>query len=147
MYPLSSPIVRVAKKDGSMQFCVDYCKLNAITMLNVYPLPQIDDSLDLLANTKYFTSLNLASGYWQVGMEQTSQEKLAVLVIRQRLSPVRSPSQIKGMQALVHSSVGTSVVRRLFHSHATQMAHLCASVSIGVGPQIRNLTKIACCMK
>lgn len=48
-------------------------------MLNVYPLPRIDDSLDLLANTKYFTSLNLASGYWQVGMEQTSQEKTAFI--------------------------------------------------------------------
>ena len=77
--PWASPIVLVAKKDGSMRFCVDYRKLNAITKLDVYPLPRIDDSLDLLANTKYLTSLDLASGYWQVGMEPASQEKTAFI--------------------------------------------------------------------
>lgn len=73
--PWASPIVLLAKRDGSMRFCVDYCKLNAITKLDVYPLPRIDDSLDLLANTKFFTTLDLASGYWKVGMEFSLQEK------------------------------------------------------------------------
>ena len=72
--PWASPILLVAK-DRSMRFCVDYPKLNAITKLDVYPLPWIDDSLDLLANSRYFTSLDLASGYWQVGMDPASQEK------------------------------------------------------------------------
>jgi len=45
--------------------------------IDVYPLPQIDDSLDLLAECKYFITLDLASGYWQVGMSQDSQEKTA----------------------------------------------------------------------
>ena len=70
--PSSSPIVLVAKKDGSTRFCVDYRKLNAITKLDVFPLPRIDDSLDVLASARYFTSLDLASGYWQVGMEAHS---------------------------------------------------------------------------
>ena len=73
----ASPVVLVAKKDGSTRFCVDYRKLNSITKQDVYPLPRIDDSLDLLAGTQYFTSLDLASGYWQVGMEGGSQEKTA----------------------------------------------------------------------
>ena len=49
--PWASPIVLVAKKDGSTRFCVDYRKLNAITKLDSFPLPRVDDSLDLLANT------------------------------------------------------------------------------------------------
>ena len=58
----------VAKKDGSTRFCMDYRKLSAVTKLDLFPLPRVDDSLELLANTSHFSSLDLASDYWQVGM-------------------------------------------------------------------------------
>ena len=75
--PWASPIVLVAKKDGATRFCVDYRRLNAVTKMDVFPLPRIDDSLALLSNSKYFTTLVLATGYWQVAMDPASQEKTA----------------------------------------------------------------------
>ncbi len=57
--PWSFPVVRVAKKDGSKRFCVDFRALNKVTKTNSYPLPVIDDILALLGNAKYFTSLDL----------------------------------------------------------------------------------------
>ena len=62
------PVVLVPKKDGTTRFCIDYRKLNSITKKDVYPLPRIDDILDTLGGAKYFTSLDLASGYWQVSL-------------------------------------------------------------------------------
>ena len=73
--PWGSPIVLVAKKDGTTRFCVDYRKLNSVTKKDVYPLPRIDDTLDTLAHNKFFSTLDLASGYWQIAMEESSQEK------------------------------------------------------------------------
>ena len=77
--PWASPIVLVAKKDGGTHFCIDYQKLNAVTKMDVFPLPHIDDSLDLLSRNKYFTTLDLESGYWQVSMDEGSQEKTAFI--------------------------------------------------------------------
>jgi hypothetical protein len=59
----ASPVVLIIKKDGSIRFCIDYRKLNAITKKDVYPLPRIEDTLDRLRGMKYFSSLDLASGY------------------------------------------------------------------------------------
>ena len=73
----ASPVVLVRKKDGGMRFCVDYHKLNHATKLDEFPLPRIDDTLDLLAGARYFTTLDLAAGYWQVAMDPSSQEKTA----------------------------------------------------------------------
>ena len=75
--PWASPVVLVRKKDGSLRYCIDYRKLNSITIKDSYPLPRIDESLDSLSKTQYFSTLDLASGYWQIGLDEDAKRKSA----------------------------------------------------------------------
>ena len=75
--PWASPVVLVTNKDGSTHFCVDYRRLNALPTKDAYPLPRIDDSLQLLGNQQWFSMMDLASGYWQVAMSPDAKRKAA----------------------------------------------------------------------
>ena len=63
---MGSPVLFVKKKDGSMRLCVDYCDLNAVTIKNKYPLSRIDDLFDQLKGAKFFSKIDLRSGYHQL---------------------------------------------------------------------------------
>ena len=75
--PWSAPVVLVTKKDGGTRFCVDYRWLNLATVKDTYPLPRIDDTLDMLAGKRWFSTLDLASGYWQVSLSPEARCKTA----------------------------------------------------------------------
>ena len=77
--PWASPVVLVRKKNGKLRFCVDYRKLNHVTKKDAYPLPRIQEMLNALSGSQWFSTLDLASGYWQVMMDPKDREKTAFI--------------------------------------------------------------------
>ena len=75
--PWSAPVVLVTKKDGGTRFCVDYRHFKLATVKDEYPLPRIDDTLDMLAGKRWCPTLDLASGYWQVSLSPEARCKTA----------------------------------------------------------------------
>ena len=75
----ASPVILVRKKNGSHRFYIDYRQLNSVTKPDRFPLPRIDDLLDQFAESKFFTTLDLASGYWQIRVHPKSREKTAFI--------------------------------------------------------------------
>ena len=75
--PWSSPVVIVNKKDGTKRFCVDYRKINDVTITDSHPLPRIDELLEQFRVAKWFSSMDLASGYWQIEVKKEDKPKTA----------------------------------------------------------------------
>ncbi len=75
--PWASPVLLVPNKDGSLRFYIDYRNVNSVTRKDAYPLPRVDDTLDTLAGSKWFSTLDLLSGYWQVEVSPEDRNKTA----------------------------------------------------------------------
>ena len=71
----ASPVVMVPNPDGSARFCVDYRRLNVLTIKDTYPLPRMDEGLDSLGEAKYFTTLDCNSGYRQIPIAEEDRNK------------------------------------------------------------------------
>jgi hypothetical protein len=75
--PYGAPVLFVRKKDGTLRLCIDYRALNRVTMKNRYPLPRIDELIDKVSQARYFTSLDLATGYHQIRIRPEDVPKTA----------------------------------------------------------------------
>ena len=89
--PYAAPIVLVRKKDKSLRLCVDYRKLNEITVKDAFPLPRVQDTLDALAGAQYFSSFDLAAGYHQIKVRAEDRAKTAFVTPFGHYQYVRCP--------------------------------------------------------
>ena len=78
--PWCNAVVLVRKKDGSLRFCIDFRKLNSRTTKDSYPLPRVTETYDAMRGAKYFASLDLKSGFWQIKMAEGSKQYTAFTV-------------------------------------------------------------------
>ena len=64
--PWCNAIVLVRKKDGTLRFCIDFQKLNARTKKDSFPLPRMQETMESMVGARFFSSMDLKSGFWQV---------------------------------------------------------------------------------
>ncbi|XP_053301840.1 uncharacterized protein LOC128460622 [Pleuronectes platessa] len=108
--PYASPIVVVRKKNGSIRICIDYRTLNNRTTPDQYTMPRIDDALDSLSGSQWFSVLDLRSGYYQIEMAPEDKEKTAFICPLGFYQFERMPQGITGapatFQRLMEKAVG-----------------------------------------
>ena len=73
----AAPVLFAPKKDGKLRFCIDYRRLNSMTIRDSYPLPRMDDCIDSLGSATIFTTLDAYSGYWQLAIKKEDRHKTA----------------------------------------------------------------------
>ncbi|KAG1463471.1 hypothetical protein G6F56_005276 [Rhizopus delemar] len=109
----SSPCFFVKKKDGTRRMVLDYRKLNQMTVCNAYPLPLIAELLDSLGGARFFTTMDMAFGYWQVPMAQDSIEKTGFVtkkgIFEFLVMPFGLTSAPSTFQAMMNSILGDYV--------------------------------------
>jgi transposase InsO family protein len=87
----ASPVCLVRKKDGGVRWCIDYRRLNEVTIKDAFPLPRIGECLDTLSGSVWFSSIDMASGYWQVEVAEEDRHKTAFLSKYGLFEHVRMP--------------------------------------------------------
>jgi hypothetical protein len=91
----ASPVLVTIKKNGEHRFCIDYRKLNQKIVADAYPIPRIDDILDKLSKSKYFTKIDLKSGYWQIPVHEDSVKYTAFATADGHYEFIRLPFGLK----------------------------------------------------
>uniref|UniRef100_A0A8C5LMT5 ribonuclease H n=1 Tax=Leptobrachium leishanense TaxID=445787 RepID=A0A8C5LMT5_9ANUR len=108
--PYASPIVMVRKKNGSVRLCIDYRTLNRRTIPDQYATPRIEDALQCLSGAKWFSVLDLRSGYHQIPMHPEDKEKTAFICPLGFFEFNRMPQGLTGapatFQRLMEKTVG-----------------------------------------
>ncbi|CAG2224593.1 unnamed protein product [Mytilus edulis] len=127
--PWSSGIVLVKEKgDDTTRFCVDYRKVNDLTVKDAYPLPRIDDSLEQLSGNKWFSTLDLCSGYWQVEIAEKDRPKTAFAsrrgLFQFRQMPFGLACAPATFEGLMESIGGTAVEPGSQHQNADALSRI-----------------------
>ena len=97
--PWASPVCLVKKPDGTYRFCVNYRRVNAVSKQDAFPIPDIRDALDSLRDMKYYATIDLLSGYWQLGMTDQAKERAAFCTRRGLFHFNRMPFGLSGAPA------------------------------------------------
>jgi len=104
----------VKKKDGSYRFWFDYRKVNAVSKRDAYPGPDIHDALDSLRGARYFATLDLLSGYWQLGITERAKQRSAFCTRRGLFHFTRMPFGLAGAPASFCRHTNTVLSHRLW---------------------------------
>lgn len=99
--PWSSPVLLVPKKDGSFRFCVDFRKLNQVSLRDSYPLPYMSAILESLRDARFLSSIDIKSAYWQIELEENSKQYTAFSI------PGRGLFHFKRMPYGLHNGPAT----------------------------------------
>lgn len=103
----ASPIILVQKKTGDQRLCVDYRALNAKTVKEHYPLPRVEDQIDQLGGYDYFITLDLASGYYQIPIAPSSQDKTAFVTPDGQYQFTRMPFGLANAPSVFQKTINT----------------------------------------
>jgi len=110
--PWCSNVVMVRKQDGTMRLCVDYRKLNCLTVKDKFPLPKIDTCLDTLNGCEFFSTCDLRWGYWQTEIDERDRDKTAFVTRKGQwrfkvlsFGLANAPSQFARIMELVMSGL------------------------------------------
>ena len=87
----ASPVLFAPKKDGRLRFCIDYRRLNTMTVKDSYPLPRMDECIDTLGDARIFTTLDAFNGYWQINVPKEDRGKTAFVCHAGQFQYTRMP--------------------------------------------------------